>query len=322
MKIGNLKSHTTFFDKARFKHPEFSNAIKGVKELIKCGGTIPVVTCLIGPSRVGKSVVIEQIYEKYGINPNLEEQAIVAIKIIAKSTPKMVVESLIEAMGVKPKDNLNRLRTQLIFLAKKKGVRLFIIDEIQHGMPQHQDSGKGTQLIADILKLISDDTNASILLVGLENTPEILQNAFKKRNSFDNSQEKQMIGRSFPPMHIPRIKLTQKKRLMNIMKGYQRLFDLLKQKFGITFPDVTDEVLALRLWIACRGYFGRLRFLFDFSIEAVDINGEVTLQILEKTYDKVMSEKAAENPFACEPSQLPRIARTVEHLEALDAEGK
>ena len=181
MQIGNLKPHTAFFDKARFKHPEFNDVMRGVNELIKCGGTIPVVTCLIGPSRVGKSVVIEQICEKYGIDPQLEEQPIVAIEIEPKSTPKMIVESLIEAMGPTPKATMRKLRQQLNFLAKKKGVRLIIIDETQHGMPQHQNSGNGTQMIADILKLISDGTDASILLVGLENTPEILQNTFMKR---------------------------------------------------------------------------------------------------------------------------------------------
>lgn len=123
-------------------------------------------------------------------------------------------------------------------------------------------------------------------------------------------------------MIIPRIKFKQAKRFMSVMKGYQQLFALLKDEYGISFPDVTDKTMALRLWIACRGYFGRLRFLFDFAIEAVDVNGKVTLDILEKTYDRVLSEKASSNPFACKPNELLNIARTVEQLEALDAEGK
>ena len=58
MNIDNLKPHTIFFDKARFSHPELNNVMKGVEELLKCGGSIPVTNCLLGPSRVGKSVVV------------------------------------------------------------------------------------------------------------------------------------------------------------------------------------------------------------------------------------------------------------------------
>lgn len=322
MNKDNLKPHTVFFDKARFKHPEFNQVMLGVQELIKCGGSIPVVNCLIGPSRVGKSVVIEQICKQYSIDPSAQVQPIVAIEIEPKSTPKMILEALIEAMGVKPYGNTRKIRSQLNDLAQRKGVRLFIMDETQHAMPQHQNGSGGTQAIADVLKLISDKTKASVLLVGLEKTKNILLNKFVKRQSSESSEEKQMIGRSFPPIHMPRIKFKQAKRFMSVMQGYEQLFALLKDEYGISFPDVTEKTMALRLWIACRGYFGRLRFLFDFAIEAVDVNGKVTLDILEKTYDRVLSEKASSNPFACKPNELLNIARTVEQLEALDAEGK
>jgi hypothetical protein len=332
MKSDNLKAHTVFFDKARFKHPEFTDVMEGIAELIKCGGTIPIVNCLAGPSRVGKSVVIEQICKQYGIDAQNEEQPIVTTEIEPKSTPKMIVESLLEAMGVKPKGNIRALRRQLNFLAEKKGVRLFIIDETQHAMPKHQNSSDSTQVIADILKLITDATQASILLVGLEDITEILQNKFKKNKTYVNSQEKQMIGRSFPPIYIHRIKLQQKNRFMSIMKGYQHLFNLLKQNFGITAPNVEDKEFALRLWVACKGYFGRLRFLFAFSIEEVEVNGEVTLKILAKTYDKVINEKVFDkkdndeiveiNPFTCNIKELKMIAKSTEHLEALSMEGK
>ena len=322
MENNNLKAHTVFFDKARFKHPEFTEVMDGVQELIKYGGTIPVVTCLLGPSRVGKSVVIEQICLQYGINSQAEEQPIVSIEIEPKSTPKMVVESLIEAMGVKPKGTIRSLRKQLNFLSKKKSVRLFVIDETQHAMPAHQNSSDSTQVIADILKLITDGTKASILLVGLEKTQQILQNEFKKNKSTASNEEKQMIGRSFPPMYIPRIKLKQKSRFTSIMKGYQHIFNSLKQEFGITVPNIADEKIALRLWVACKGYFGRLRFLFDFSIESVEVNGKVTLKTFATTYEKVISDKAEKNPFTCNMKDLNTIANAVEHQEALSMEGK
>jgi hypothetical protein len=318
MNIDNLKPHTIFFDKARFSHPEYNHVMKGVEELLKCGGFIPVTNCLLGPSRVGKSVVIEQIEKQYQIDALAVEQPIVTIELESKSTPKMILESLIESMGVKPYGNSRKLRRQLNDLAKRKGVRMFIIDETQHAMPQHQNSSASTQAIADVLKLITDGTQASVLLVGLEKSKNILLNKFVKHQSCESNEEKQMIGRSFPPMHIKRIKLNQKDRFKCITKGYQRLLNSLKKKFGINFPNVTEETMALRLWIACRGYFGRLRFLFDFSLEAVDVNGEVTLEILKITYDKVMSEQASTNPFSCKPNELLGIARTVEHLEALD----
>ena len=81
MELKSLKPHTIFFDTARFKHPEFNKIMRGINELIKCGGTVPVINCLVGPSRVGKSVVISSVCKQYENHINTEHQPIVNIDI-------------------------------------------------------------------------------------------------------------------------------------------------------------------------------------------------------------------------------------------------
>jgi len=317
MELKSLKPHTIFFDTARFKHPEFNKIMRGINELIKCGGTVPVINCLVGPSRVGKSVVISSVCKQYENHINTEHQPIVNIDIEPDTTPKMIYSSIIEAMGVPAKGNVRELRKQLCFLTQKKKVRLIIIDEMQHALPVHQNSPNGTQKVADIIKLISDGTNASMLLVGLENTSLLLQNKFKKNKRADVKQEKQLFGRSFSPMHIPRIRLNQKARFLDIMKGYLVIFNALEQKYKITMPDVKDEEVALKFWVACKGHFGRLRFLFVLALETVSSGSIVTEKILSDTYEKVISDKASYNPFNCTPQELRITAKAIEHSESL-----
>ena len=206
-------------------------------------------------------------------------------------------------------------------MAKKKGIRLLIVDELQHALPAHQSTSKKTQAIADMLKLISDETKASILLVGLENTPTLLQNKFNEQRTSKNTQEKQLFGRSFPAIIIRRIKLAETERFSTIMRGYKTLFDLVEKQFRITYPDITKPNLMLMLWVACKGCFGRLRFLFALSLESVDNGGTVTLRNLEIAYDRYISDKAPLNPFTCDNKELKRIANTIERQWVVEEEG-
>lgn len=316
----NLKPHTQFFDSQRFSHPDLDTVMKGIDELVKIGSVIPAISCVAGPSRVGKSAVIEQACKKYSSDPSAEQQVIASISIEPNCTPKMIIEALVTAIGLNPTGNSRKLRAQLGEIAIKKGIRLFIIDELQHALPDHQSSSRKTQAIADILKLISDETKASILLVGLENTPTLLQNKFNKHGASKNTQEKQLFGRSFPAIIIPRIKLAETERFNTVMKGYKTLFDLVEKEFDVKYPDITEPNLMSMLWVACKGCFGRLRFLFALSLESIDNGGEVTLRNLEITYDRYMNDKAPLNPFSCDNKELKRIANTIERQWVVEEE--
>jgi len=310
--LTDFKPETDFFKTKRFAFDRADIAKKKIDNLLKYYGTEGKIRMLVGPSGVGKSVLAESQANKYSrlMKKNDYDRPVLYLRLTSGSSPKGICEALILALGVKPNDNQTKLESQLVDLLKNLNVKLIIIDEMQHVLPNKKGS-KTTQMVADTIKNITDKSLIPMLLVGLKTSLSIVENTFSTRCSEIQEEEDQLFRRALSPIIIEGIEYGDNLLMGKTMTGFELIFAEVNKKFGKSIMNLTTGEFQKRMWAASLGYIGRMSNILSESLEF--LNGkQITYSELALAYDEVNSwDKGGINPFSCDEKDLDRLIKQI-----------
>jgi len=308
----DFKPETKFFKTKRFAFDLADIAKTKIDSLLKHYGTEGKIRMLVGPSGVGKSVLAVSQANKYSrlLKKNDFDRPVLYLRLSSGSSPKGICEALILALGVKPNDTQTKLEEQLIVLLKNLNVKLIIIDEVQHVLPNKKGS-KTTQMVADTIKNITDKSLIPILLIGLKTSLSIVENTFSARCSEIQEEEDQLFRRALSPIFIEGIKYGDNLLMGKTMIGYELIFGEVEKNFNISIISLQTADFKKRMWAASLGYIGRMSNILSQSLEF--LNGQqITYSELALAYDEVNSwDKGGINPFSCDEKDLDRLIKQI-----------
>jgi hypothetical protein len=310
-----LKPVTQFFNSLRFGHDALVKAELKIQKLMKYRGQKGKIRLLVGPSGTSKTAMLEIIEKKYP--PIFAEFSgakipqVLSIRLTSGATTKALYWALIDGLGVKPGGVESELRKQFNEIVKSMPIKLIAIDEIQHTLPNKSTSRK-TQNIADTIKNIIDETKIPMLLIGLENSLSLVENSFSRATTTQR-EEDQLYRRALSPIRFKPVAYADNTAMETVLKGYNAIFEKVKNKFDTSIINLLDADVMNRLWIASEGYIGRLSEIFSEALEVCEDGQQITLSTLSEAYDEVNSWNSSSiNPFAAKSKkELDRLKTAI-----------
>lgn len=154
------------------RHVEFATHLNALKRRVDdtLVGLAPRIEWLIGPSRVGKSKLIDSLASMYPMHRenNRRSVPVLVVPIPPAISPKLLPISVLTELGVPlPQRGLasgvmvNRMADQL----RLAGTRVLIFEEASHLV--EPGSKVLPRAAGDWMKAVHDDLNVSILLIGV-----------------------------------------------------------------------------------------------------------------------------------------------------------
>lgn len=262
----------------------------------------PICLALIGPSRSGKSSVLENIESR---DPQIRLDDGLIVPILRVSTPssptvKGLAEILLAKLGDPSpgKGTETNMTSRLITLLKAAKTKMIMIDEFQHFYDK--SSHKVMHHVADWLKLLIDQSRVALVVSGLPSCQAVL------------NQNEQLAGRFLAPIHMPRFDWKNgnlREEFIAILGAFQEglsEYDL---------PKLDSDTMAFRFYCASGGLIGYVAKILREAIwNAISANTNViSLEDLAKAhYNSVYAaEKAGDLPLAFDRSFIVTPTETL-----------
>lgn len=285
-------------------HSAFSHGVKRIKQgLDNVGLGSPYIISMIGDSRSGKTSLLTHVAKQH---PRTRTETgakvpILYVRTPARPTEKAMALMLLRALG----DPLRHARLaeyelteKALGLMKSCQTRAIFVDEIQH-FTQRWGQAVVNEA-ADWLKNLAEEANVLLVLTGtLESIAMFNHN-------------KQLRNRTYGHIKIPKFDWYDAKSKAEFC-GILKCFKNSMREFSM--PEIDQENLAFRFWIASEGLIGLLvKILNQATWDLIDensLNGIVKdlplvirLEDYEKAYDFVNMEidetKRQRNPFSAD----------------------
>ncbi len=251
---------------------------------------------IVGESGVGKSWLLKKFL---GIHPHVKHDDYTEIPVLYTSVPsKSSIDDLASAMLLsmgspfwnrgKTKD----LTAQLYTLLKACRVRMIILDEVNHLV----DKGgvKTHYLLADWLKLLTEEARIPIVLAGIPRATRLLETNEQFRGRF-----REVVP--IKPFSVEDDRLMAE--FQGVMKAFKGLIpELLK-------VDISGSELTHRFAFASAGRLREIRRLLVRVVELAYRNssGQATLQTFAAAFKEIIYPGASDerNPFTDKFNQVP-----------------
>lgn len=156
----------------RISHARYDAALAEVRDAINLSGHRGTCIPLLGPTRVGKSDLIDAIYrefatEKPGPGYMLPTPDFVRDTIRPKPSDSEIYSSILRAMGarVSPNTKFAVLQDRVQDMLHQRGVRIVALDECSHCAEPGANLSK--RAAADHIKTIIDQSGVIMILTGL-----------------------------------------------------------------------------------------------------------------------------------------------------------
>lgn len=225
-------------------------------------------TCIaiLGESRSGKTRILEHFEMKHQATRTSGGliTPIVKIKVHSKPTVKSLAQELLYSLGDEmydkgtEYDKTIRLR-RLLSAAKTK---VIMLDEFQHFYDQ--GSRKVQYSVADWLKNLIDETRIGLVVAGLTTSISVIKSNV------------QLVRRFHKPIELKRFDWfnnNEKNEFRNILHTIQEALE------PLSFPDLSSNDLAFRIYIATDGLMGYVIKLFrEVAINVIN-NGRLTVTL-------------------------------------------
>lgn len=167
------------FNTLLIKHSQFDLAANKILDAykFKCEADRQINLICIGMSGTGKSTLKKHIVKQYPSFASKDRKIIPVLEVNTPALPtvKNVAESMLAQLGdpMFHKGSTSEKTYRILNYIKECGVKLIIFDELQHFIDQGNKSAP--RQVSDWLKTVIDDSEVSIVLMGLEQSEYILQ---------------------------------------------------------------------------------------------------------------------------------------------------
>lgn len=243
--------HTIYEDHYQWFKARIDDALDGFS---------PRIEGLIGPSRAGKSMVLdalEQAYPPIRVN-GVRRVPVLKVKLPPSITPKLFPAELLKALKVPiptrvktSGELLGRVREQF-HLA---GTRVLLLDEASHFV--EPGSRVPPRAAGDMLKALSDEANLSIIATGIPHLQRLFQ-------SNEQLRLRASVRRVFSPydFSVPE----HRKDFAQCVKTYAELFERHGWRINVDFASLVKQC-----YFHCGGLIGVLSaFMRELSIRKRD----------------------------------------------------
>lgn len=283
---------TKLVDQILIPHRAFDEGLKRLNSIFKnYSGTETCIQPIIGESRSGKSRLLECFAATQGgvRSINGVSKTIITVRTPSTPTQKSLAFLILEALGDplnSSRGTENQITSRIYKMIKNCGVKVIILDEIQHFVDRWNMSVVSSA--ADWLKNLVEDTKVILIIAGLPHAVSMI-----------NSNH-QLAGRSNSPIKLPQFDWSNedsRNEFRSIMGAFQAGLDPFKT------PDLASEEMAFRFHLASRGLTGLVvKILREATWLAISNNNlNIDLTVLENSFnDGVWREGEVLNPFSRE----------------------
>ncbi|MGH8049826.1 MAG: TniB family NTP-binding protein [Arenimonas sp.] len=284
--------YKNLLSRVRVPHPSYNMGLAELKRSYDSVGTTDFPQCLhiVGASRAGKTCLINEFRKLY---PSYRAQDGVQIRIVYAEIPPTgtimgVMENILYALGdpVWSKGTASNKLARVIDQLEKCGCRMLVLDELQHLV----DKGQNRMLkqTRDWIKALANANRWAVVVCGLETSRAVI------------TQDAQLKARFDAEIRLPRFDWDDDAlytQFLGVLGGFQ------EGLAPFSLPDMQDETVALRFYLASGGLIGYVVKLLNRAIQdaIADKRTAIGLPELEKAFRRAISFAsdipAEEGPF-------------------------
>lgn len=246
----------------------------------------PQILPIIGPTRVGKSKLLSSLMATYTAREPNRYREIINVVSPKHLTGRALPDACLMSIGMSAGLFGNHVAATDAFIkvVNKLGTRLIIFDETQHML--ERGSSTTVRAAADFLKLLFDQTQASLVLVGL---PTLL-GLFRANEQLADRARRPL---EFYPYQWQGPEYTSFRRALASALGY------LAESGWDTFV-YNDADFAQRMYVATAGRYGMINKVFMEVQAMVKAGGEKVAwhEAFAEAYEQTVMERLIDfNPF-------------------------
>jgi Cdc6-like AAA superfamily ATPase len=303
----SIEERIELVEKLFIMHPSFERCLNKIEECRNDSKMSAEPFCMLitGEPGVGKTTLCKE-YEKRHPRMELDEKTLIPIllaRIPIPATPKNLVSILLTALGdpIADKGTTYNQTKRLIKFLRECEVELIILDEFQHFIDQ--DSDKILYTISDWLKQLINETEIPIILVGLAQSVNVLKanSQLKRRFSMkDGLANFKWLTKSDNKESEAESANGNKKQAAKDI-DYLAFLKAVDEMLPLTEDShLAGQSIAYRMWKATQGNVARTMKLIRYAARLALKDGEdkVSLDLLEKAYEKLFAGDSDHNPFA------------------------
>lgn len=221
---------------------------------------------ITGDTNNGKTMLVNKFRKAYTPNDNSEGEAAIIPVLYVQAPPApeegRFYDNILESLFAKfrPEDRASKTAFQVVKLLKTVGVKVLIIDEIQHILA---GSMKKQHSFLNVIKGLGNELQIPIVGVGTREADRAIQTDLQLSNRFEAA-------------FLPRWKFNA---------NYIRLLMSFEQILPLAHPSSLDERgVATKILSMSEGYIGEIsKILTDASVLAIRSGHErIDVGILEK----------------------------------------
>lgn len=243
-----LNNSTPVTEQITIPHSAFSDALRRVGQCFTFSVSKPEAEglAIVGESGTGKTSVLRTFLERHKPTrgPDGMEVPVLFASVPSAPTVKSLAGVILESLhDPDPEHGTENQRSRRIrVLMRETGTRMLMIDEFQH----FYDRGthKVIHHVADWLKILIDDTRATLVVSGLPTCLGVID------------QNEQLARRFSGAIHLKRFDWEIAPERKQFTKVLNTFYDEIAKKYDA--PEFGSSDMAFRFWVATGGLMGYL----------------------------------------------------------------
>lgn len=212
---------------------------------------------VVGNTNNGKTMLVKRFCSRHQPEDNKEGKSIVVPVLFVQAPPVpdegRFYNTILDLLFApyKPSDRVDRKQFQVIKLMREVGLRMLIIDEVQHILAGNLTRQR---TFLNVIKFLGNELEIPIVAVGTKDAFRALQTDTQLANRFDHAK-------------LPRWKNDD---------DFIRLLMTFEQMLPLRNPSMLDDqALADRIYSMSEGYIGEIsRLLVEAAVAAIKTGKE------------------------------------------------